>query len=156
VTRLAGKCIFASGSDKLTKQLAYLRKTQMRIIIFSLILFCLNPLSKAHSSNARIPKEDSRDPVLLTKDRLSDLPFIKPAVTLEKALKIAKAHLGKDALNRKHFFLLEAGMIDPQNGPAFNWHFKWIRWGVRQSENIPLELTVTSEGKVIENGVNKK
>jgi hypothetical protein len=88
-----------------------------------------------------------RDPLLTAKE-VEDAPFLKPQITLQSALKLAESGLTRKA-DLRSYFLQEARLSYSKEGiPEPIWRFKWVKWGVRQSQNLPLEVTVSMSGVV--------
>lgn len=87
-----------------------------------------------------------RDPIL-TNQILEDAPFMRPEITLQKALRIAESSLRK-SFGLDRYFLQEAKLSYSREATKEPyWYFKWVRWGVRQSENVPVEIGVSMKGE---------
>lgn len=87
------------------------------------------------------------DPIFTGK-MLEDLPFIKPEITLQRALVLAEISL-KKKIDLRPYFLQEAKLSYSQkNGIRPCWYFKWAKWGVKQPANEPLEVNVLMDGSV--------
>jgi hypothetical protein len=117
----------------------------LRITLISLLVFMLATYAPSKLEGSQ--SLDVKDPIL-TAQMLEDAPFIKPKITLQHAVKLAEDSL-KKSIDLKLYFLQEAKLsfsktdvIEPY------WHLKWVRWGVKQSANTPLEIAVSMEGKV--------
>ena len=101
---------------------------------------------------ARAQKEgpaasEMRDPIL-TAQMVADLPLVKPEASLQQALKLAEGTL-KKKVDISQYFLEEAKLSYSQRDViAPYWYFKWVRWGVKQSVSLDLEITVSMKGKV--------
>jgi hypothetical protein len=79
---------------------------------------------------------------------LKDLPYVKPEITPQRALVLAETSL-KKKIDLRPYFLQEAKLrYSQKNRIRPCWYFKWVKWGVKQSANEPLEVNVLMDGSV--------
>lgn len=116
--------------------------TRLLITISLLII-----IGKAMPQTKGLESSEVKDPILSAK-MLEDAPFMKPKISLQKALKLAETNL-KKSIDLRFYFLQEAKLGYSKNEviePC--WYFKWVKWGVKQSENVPVEIRVSMKGNV--------
>jgi hypothetical protein len=124
---------------RIAKIMRFLQRTFTQIIMISFLAILI-------SIHCAFPQ--SVDPVL-TPELVRDLPFVKPEITLQHAITIAEASLKRQKIDLNSYFLLEAKFShNEKNIIGVCWYLKWVKWGVKQSANTPLEITVSMEGKV--------
>jgi hypothetical protein len=119
---------------------------ELRMILISVFVILGTYDTLAQDERRSAPGGITDPPITL--EYIRDLPFMKPELTLQKALKISEASL-KKKIDLKLYFLYESKLsTSVEHGILACWYFKWVRWGVKQSEYVPLEVIVSMEGKV--------
>jgi len=78
-------------------------KPKLSVLFFALLFSCYFGMAQTRSSDHPILPTDPGEPLILTDEMISDLPFVKPTMTMQKALRIAEASLGKDVLRKRYF-----------------------------------------------------
>jgi len=87
---------------------------------------------------------------IIASESIEALPLLKHEVTLQRAIKIAESYLKELKVDLRSYFLQEAKFsIDEIMGLKSHWHLKWVKRGVNQSLNKPLEIGVSGEGRIL-------
>jgi hypothetical protein len=113
------------------------------ILLLAIVFWDCNALSQTEGLTV---SPQNADPILTAK-MLEDAPYLKPEIDLERAIKIARANMKKKGYDLKLYFPKEARLdFFKKETVECCWYIKWVKWGVAQSANNPVQITVTMKG----------
>jgi hypothetical protein len=128
----------------------YVWRYLMRLVMIALLVLALAVAALAQRGKPDDPDQTRQMENAITQRQILELPRRDkaPAMSLQRALKIAEGYIRKERIDITSSYLFEARLILGRAPEESRWAFWWVRVSRNRANDADVRVTVTTSGKV--------